>query len=250
MESLQILVAEHDARLRRILRAGLQLTGYLVAEAADGREALEIMQQEPPDLVLLDLQIPVIGSVALLAELQATQLRPHPRAVVMGDPDDVALAIEALGLGASDFLEKPVNIKDAQDSIESVLRELPLDGENAGHWHGDVLEAVRVALQMGKFGMIEPALLGSAPLTEAACQNLAGIVHEAHDRIDGASRFYERAALADESYWPARENLQRLNELRECGETNRPVFFRQPRPIAAGHDPTHGGESSAYTSWQ
>jgi CheY-like chemotaxis protein len=250
MKSLQILVADHDDESRWTLRAGLQLAGYLVSEAADGRAALEIMRQDPPDMVLLDLRIPVIGSVALLAEMQAAHLRQHPRLAVMGDPEDVALAVEALGLGASDFLEKPVQVKDAQDSIESVLRDLPIDSENAGHWHGDVLEGVRVALQLGKFGMIEPALLGPAPLTDPACQNLAGIVHEAHGRIDSASKFYERAASTDHSYWPARENLQRLNDLRERGETNRPVFFRQPRPMVAGLDPTRGGGPSAYTSWQ
>jgi DNA-binding response OmpR family regulator len=231
MESLRILVVERETRLRSTLRLGLQLAGYLVAEAADGRQALEIVREEPPDLVLLDLRIPVIGSVALMAELRASHLRPHPRVTVMTDPNDLALAIEALGLGASDFLQKPISVRDALSSIESILRAPREHFESTEHEYSDVLEAVRVTLQTGKFGAVEPAFLGPASLTDAACLNLAGIVQEAHGRIDNASKLYERATLADSDYWAARENLLRLRELQECGETNRAVLFREVQPI-------------------
>jgi CheY-like chemotaxis protein len=248
MEAIRILVAEHEPRLRSTLRFGLQQAGYLVADAPDGKKALEIIREEPPEVLLLDLRIPIIGSVALLAELRTTRSRQQPRAVALAERDDLALAIEAVRLGASDILEKPLDVTHARASIESVLREPPLERGDFEGEHGDVLEAVRVALQTGRFGTVEPAVLGPGMLSEAACLNLAGIVQEAHGRSASALKLYQRAALADSQYWPACENLQRLQELREDGASSRPVCFREVGPVATGHGPLCGGNVSPYAS--
>jgi DNA-binding response OmpR family regulator len=198
MESRTILIATHERELRSQLRYGLQLGGFLVAEAVDGRGALDILHQEPPDLLLLDLRIPVVGSVALLAELRAIHSRPRPRATVITEPGDVLLGIEAIRLGASDFLEKPVGIEDAEASIASVLREAP-NLDSPDREQGDVLEAVRVALQTGNYGAIDSALMSAGRICQAAYLNLAGVIHEAHGRLNGARSFYERARPGESS---------------------------------------------------
>ncbi len=123
METLRILIAEQDRELRARLRLDLQLSGYLAAEAADGREALEIIQQEPPDVLVLDLEIPEIGSVALLAELRVVKASRRPRAIVLATSAQRPLAVELLRLGANDLLEKPVTAPQLLASITNVLEE-------------------------------------------------------------------------------------------------------------------------------
>jgi two-component system response regulator (stage 0 sporulation protein F) len=246
MQAAKILIASQDHALRSDLRHGLQLGGLFVAEATNGREALDILMQEPPDLVLLDLRIPVVSSIALLAELRAMPSRQRPRAIVMADPADVPLALEAIALGASDFLQKPIPLQDARTSIASVLWEMPqvVFGTEEP---SEILEAVHAALQAGTFGSIDSALMNPGQLPPAACLNLAGLVHEAHGRLDSASEFYERAVALDTAYWPAHENLERLRELRDYGETNRHVCFRELLPgPASGPGACRCAEHASY----
>jgi CheY-like chemotaxis protein len=224
MDQLRILLVENDGELRSALRLGLQLGGYLVAEAHDGLTALEILRVEPPDLVLLDLRIPNVGSVAILAESRCGWRLPKPKTVVLSEREDMSLAIEALMLGASDFLEKPVTAQDVRACVESVMRGVSPDGLDGEIERDDVLEAIRAALQEGRFGTVEPVLLGPDALTDVACLNLAGIVKEAHGRVDLAAKYYQQAVLTDPSYRPAGENLRRICEVRDCGVTRQPVF--------------------------
>jgi CheY-like chemotaxis protein len=227
MEPLRILIAEHDSKLRGELRTRLQLAGHLVAEAADGRRALTIVHEEPPNLVFLDVALPNVGSVALLADFAVMHPQLRPRTTVLTESSDIPMAIEALTLGASDFLEKPVTIEDAEASIASARHEPDEGPWNAQMQQVDALEAVRVALELGRFGTIEPTLISPGCVSEAASLNIAGVVHEAYGRINSAMRFYRRAIDREHTYWPATENLKRLIELHERGETSRAVVFRE-----------------------
>jgi DNA-binding response OmpR family regulator len=225
METARILVAEQERELRSTLRHGLQLAGYLVAEAPDGRQAIEIVREEPPELILLDLAITAVGSTTLLAELLTMHLVPHTRVIVLTEPTTIAVAIEALRLGASDFLEKPVALVDVQASIASVLNECPPKTEEVEDASEGVFQALRGALRAGRFAAAEAALMKPDPVTDAGVLNLAGILQEAHRRVADAKKFYERAVKADGHYRPARENLKRLTELNDVGLTRRAVTF-------------------------
>jgi len=226
MDRVRILLAEHESELRATLRHGLQLAGHLVAEAGDGQQAMEILRAEPPELILLDLAIPAVGSVALLAELRAMRSRPRMRVIALTERRAVAVAIEAVRLGASDFLEKPVALMEVELSMQSVLHECLPDTEECVDGRNEcVLEALRGALRAGTFAAAEAALMKVDPMTDSGFLNLAGILHEAHGRLNHARRYYERALAADVRCRPARENLKRLTELHEYGQTHRAVAF-------------------------
>ena len=208
MQGSRILVAVHEPSVRGSLKASLQLAGCLVAEAVNGKEALGILREEPPQLLLLDLEIPAVGSIALLAEVRLGR-RPRPRVVTLARLDGVPTAIESIRLGASDFLLKPVVPDQVISSVCSVLDDCP----PRDYLTDARLGRIRAALLAGEFCDVEAELGLPARNTQAGLLNLAGIVQESHGRIGSARDFYLRAVCADERYQPAWDNLNRLSEL-------------------------------------
>jgi DNA-binding response OmpR family regulator len=125
MDRARILVVEDDASLRNILRIWMQLDGHLVAEAANGGDAMRIIREEPPDLVLLDISMPVMNGLILLTELRDADVTPRPRVIVTTAHNSTHITVEAVRLGASDVLRKPLHLEDVRLSVASVLREPP-----------------------------------------------------------------------------------------------------------------------------
>jgi CheY-like chemotaxis protein len=82
----RILVVEDDADLRRLYRLTLSLAGYSVDEASDGLEALHLIEQQPPDLVVLDLMLPTVSGYIVQQEIAGrAHTRSMPIVVVTGN---------------------------------------------------------------------------------------------------------------------------------------------------------------------
>jgi two-component system OmpR family response regulator len=81
----RILIVDDDATLRRYFRMALQLAGFEIQEASDALVALNLIQQDPPDLVVLDLHLPTISGRAVHEDLTAT--RDIPIVVVTGSTE-------------------------------------------------------------------------------------------------------------------------------------------------------------------
>jgi DNA-binding response OmpR family regulator len=226
MPSPTILVVDDEANIRTSVRLCLEGAGYVVQQACNGSEALQQIVRDPPDLMLLDLAMPVMDGMRVLAEMRSLWARHPTRVIVVTAHGSVKTAIQAMRLGASDFLEKPFLPEDLRLSVASVLREAPAASPNGGEDYAQVLEQVRQALRERRFSEAEHELMKAGTITseDAAFLNLAGILHEAHGRVDSARKFYERA-LARGDYEPARQNLLRLAELRRAGKTALSVAF-------------------------
>ena len=104
MQTLSVLIVDDEKLSRRALRVLLerQPDVRIVAEAADGEEALGLIRKHAPDLVLLDVQMPLLGGLELLARLAPAE-RPHVVFVTAFDQH----AIRAFDLHAIDYLVKP-----------------------------------------------------------------------------------------------------------------------------------------------
>jgi DNA-binding response OmpR family regulator len=227
MNAATILVVDDEANIRMSVRACLEGAGYIVLEARNGSDALTQLATHPPDLMLLDLAMPVMDGLSVLAELQNLWDRYPTRVVVVTAHGSVKTAIQAVRLGASDFLEKPFLPEDLRLSVASVLRESASDEPESGEGYSQVLEHVRQALRARRFQDAERELMKAGTITDddPAFMNLAGILHECHGRIKSAQHFYEKAAALDRKYRPAEENLRRLEDLRRRGVTERKVAF-------------------------
>ncbi|HMB95573.1 MAG TPA: response regulator [Tepidisphaeraceae bacterium] len=221
MSSPTVLVVDDEANIRKSVRMCLEEAGYVVLQASNGSEALEQITKDAPDLMLLDLAMPVFDGMSVLAEMHKLWAHYPTRVIVVTAHGSVKTAIQAIRLGASDFLEKPFSPEDLRLSIASVLREGPPHFRTAGEGYIESLERVRQALCARRFDLAEREL-GRAEIinnNDAAYLNLAGVVQEAHGRIESAHYFYSRAAAREPRYRAARQNINRLDELKRTGKT-------------------------------
>ncbi len=109
-----ILVVDDEQTVRDIVVMTLLLEGYSVREAADGAEALRMIEDARPSLVLLDMQLPVLDGWGVARELRAKEL--DPPIVVMTAGHDAQLA--ATEIGAADWVAKPFELTDLLTTVE------------------------------------------------------------------------------------------------------------------------------------
>lgn len=236
MSTQRILIVDDDRNIQTMLRICLRDQGYEVETAQDGREALKAICRNRPSLMLLDLAMPVLDGMSVLAELHEMPKGAAPKVVVMTAHGSVRTAIQAVRLGASDFLEKPFAPEDVRLSIASVLDETGAWTEDLIEGYGNVLDLVRESLRAGKFAQAEALLMkaGTIADTDPAFLNLAGVLHESHGRRASARRFYEKSLASDNRYEPARQNLRRLFEIERYGESRSDVAFGDEQAMLEG----------------
>jgi CheY-like chemotaxis protein len=116
-----ILVVDDEAEARSFYRDALAEAGYKAVEASDGRECLDMVETAAPDLVLLDVLMPVQTGYDVLELLKAN--RPDmPVLLISGKVDP--LTRDALDkLGAEDFLEKPVGPDTLVETVQRIIGE-------------------------------------------------------------------------------------------------------------------------------
>lgn len=118
-----ILVVEDDAAIRRGVVDMLRFNGYAVHEAPDGRAGLEMALAVNADLVLLDIMMPHMDGMQVLAELRkARPAQPVIFLTARGEEED---RVRGLRLGADDYVVKPFGIDELIARVEAVLRRSP-----------------------------------------------------------------------------------------------------------------------------
>ncbi len=105
----EVLVVDDDASIRTLLAFVFHDEGYDVAEAADGREALEVLRRSPPALMILDLMMPEVDGVAVLRTRREQGLAAGTRILVLTAKTDTQDAVWCWELGADEYLTKPVD---------------------------------------------------------------------------------------------------------------------------------------------
>ncbi len=127
-EKPRILVVDDEESHRIMLRAVLKDEGYEVVEAADGSEAVRAVEQEPFDLVLLDVRMKTMDGIEALNEIR--KISPLIPVLIMTAYASVKTAVEALKAGAFDYLTKPLDIEELKILIEKALELYHLREEN------------------------------------------------------------------------------------------------------------------------
>ncbi len=126
MNSATILVVDDEPQLRRVMLATLTDLGYVVVTATSGEEALEKFRHEPPDLVLLDLNMPGMGGLETCRTLRASSDVPI---VILSVRNAERDKVEALDAGADDYVTKPFGIHELLARIRAAMRRSPGSGE-------------------------------------------------------------------------------------------------------------------------
>jgi CheY-like chemotaxis protein len=124
-EKGSILVVDDDPQVSEVLKEFLTLRGYRVRSASNGREALALLNQERPKLILLDLYMPVMNGVEVMRELRASKYEGG--VIVLTGSQDEKLLKEAADLGAVDVMGKPVSLERLELVMQlgCILTQLP-----------------------------------------------------------------------------------------------------------------------------
>lgn len=118
-----VLIVDDDARLREFVRVNLEAEGYEVREAGSAKEGLEALDQDSPDIVLLDVMMPQVDGWEMLKRIQERHgVGAFPVIMFSGKVDEKAAA-EAASRGAQGFIGKPF---DPRALIESTKQLLPV----------------------------------------------------------------------------------------------------------------------------
>lgn len=123
MTDRTILVIEDDSAIRRAVLDALDATGYGAIEAATGEDGLAALATAACDLVLLDLVLPGVGGLEVLAELREQQ--PGTPVIILTALGEEADRVRGLQLGADDYVVKPFSVRELLARVEAVLRRMP-----------------------------------------------------------------------------------------------------------------------------
>src|SRR5580700_5556649 len=119
MKSGRILVVDDEPQIRRVLKATLGSEGYEILESHSGEEALGLVLSEPPDLVLLDLNMPGIGGLVTCRAIRASSDVP---VIILSVRNTDADKVEALDAGADDYVTKPFSFDELMARMRAALR--------------------------------------------------------------------------------------------------------------------------------
>jgi two-component system cell cycle response regulator DivK len=134
-----ILVAEDNEDNRIAMKCLLELRGYKVVEASNGREAVEMAAREKPDLILMDLKMPVLNGLAatrFIRQHADARVRPVPIIALSAYPPAQHRPV-AIAAGCDDYVLKPVDYDRLENLIDSLLARsrppAPVRARRAGH---------------------------------------------------------------------------------------------------------------------
>ncbi len=114
------LVVDDSSVIRKVARRILEDFGFSVAEANDGRAAIDQCMRRMPDLILLDWQLPVMDGIDFLSNLRQMDGGKRPKVVFCASEADVAQVARALRAGADEYLLKPFD----RMAVETKLHEV------------------------------------------------------------------------------------------------------------------------------
>jgi DNA-binding response OmpR family regulator len=219
-----VLIAEDERSIRVLLRTYLETEGYRVREAADGRETLAEIARVVPDTLLLDLSMPPPQGMEVLRFLRTADMPRKPAVIILTAYGSVKLAVEAMKLGALEFLEKPASPEVLLTTLERVHAEQMLAQDKSLDSYDALLARARIALSDGEFDRAESLLLRAAPLgkEDPLYWNLLGLYAELGGDLDLARKYYGHALRQNSNYAPAQQNMRRLYELRTFGRSDEP----------------------------
>jgi two-component system, OmpR family, KDP operon response regulator KdpE len=129
MSAGRILVVDDDPQIRRAMKATLTSRGYEVSESRTGEEALEKLRSETYDLVLLDMNMPGIGGIETCRLIRSSSDIVIIMLTVNNTEKD---KVEALDLGADDYVTKPFSMPELLARIRAALRRLPQTPDDSG----------------------------------------------------------------------------------------------------------------------
>jgi two-component system KDP operon response regulator KdpE len=121
-----VLVVDDEPQITRVLRTTLSGQGFMVRTAGDGDEALEVMREWTPDLVITDLAMPNLTGLELCRRIRS---KSHVPIIVLSVRGEEKTKVEALDAGADDYVTKPFNMNELLARVRAGLRRTAMSSQ-------------------------------------------------------------------------------------------------------------------------
>jgi len=209
MTTKSVLVVDDEKNIRQTLAQALVPMGLHVETAVNGEEALQKVRDAEFDLMLLDLKMPGVDGMEVLRSL--SDVRPEIRIIIITAYGTVKNAVEAIKLGAVDFIEKPFSPREIRELVNSVFARDTLE-PSALHGYDAHIQWSKRCIQERRFPSAEEHVRKAIGLdaSRAEAFNLLGALQELRGDGLGAAKSYRAAYALDPTYKPARINLERI----------------------------------------
>ena len=144
-----ILIVEDEAALVTMLRYNLESEGYRVSEAVDGEEAILLVIEEPPDLILLDWMLPSLSGIEVCRRIRRNDSARDVPIIMLTARGEDSDRVRGLDSGADDYITKPFSPRELMARLRAVLRRSqPSDNERLVY--GDIeMDLARHRVQRG-----------------------------------------------------------------------------------------------------
>jgi DNA-binding NtrC family response regulator len=119
----RVLVVDDEPRLRELLADVLPEMGFIAVTARSAEEAIKILEADPPDIAMLDLQLPGISGMELFARIH--QHWPATHVIIMTGYGDLESARQAIHLDVVDFITKPFHLRDVELALDKARKRIP-----------------------------------------------------------------------------------------------------------------------------
>lgn len=214
-ETPYVLVVDDEVNIRKTIRRSLGKIDCRVETAVNGEEALEMIDESAPDVILLDMKMPGPSGLEVLRELRERGV--NSRVVIITAYGTVGNAVEAMKLGAVDFLQKPFLPEDIRELVTEMLKRpdpasLTPDEDD----YDDLVEAARAALKENDYqranDWLKQAQMADDRRPEAL--NLLGAMYELQGDQQQARKMYRAGLSLKPGYSPAEKNLERITDLK------------------------------------
>ncbi|MFB3884691.1 MAG: response regulator [Thermodesulfobacteriota bacterium] len=216
MERKSILIVDDEKNIRLTLSQALQVLEMETDVAANGEEALAKLKERTFGLILLDLKMPGMDGMDVLRRVR--EIRPDIRIIIITAYGTIELAVEAMRLGAVDFIQKPFSPDEVRRLVSRVMDREKLDEKKTVDY-GTSIELAKRCIGDRYFDAAIEHVRRAISLDPGRPEafNLLGALMEIQgDRME-AQKNYRAALSLDPSYEPAIKNLQRSTEARWRG---------------------------------
>jgi DNA-binding response OmpR family regulator len=219
----RILIVDDETNVRLNFRRTLETEGFEIFEASSGEEAIQLLAEQTFALAILDIRMPGMGGLELLAKLREAGISVP--AMIVTAYSDVPHAVKGMKLGAIDFLQKPLRPEDLRSIVTEIVKRHAGRNESSVETFTTHIVAAKRCLNLRAFGKARLHLVKALELNAKSAEafNLAGVLAEVLEDYDKAKKYYGQAIQLERNYEPAQQNMRRLFEVDHFGSSKEPV---------------------------
>ncbi|MCE5277765.1 MAG: response regulator [Planctomycetaceae bacterium] len=216
MNAKPVLVVDDEKNIRLTLSQALETLDLKVDCAINGEEALAALEKKSYGLILLDLKMPGMDGIEVLRRVR--QSRPDIKVIIITAHGTIEKAVEAMKLGAVDFIQKPFVPREIRDLVTAVLDRDRIAADVARGYE-DHIELAKKNIGQREFEAAQEHVRRAinADATRPEAFNLLGALLEISGKTLEAQKNYRAALALDPTYRPADENLSRTTGLTSKG---------------------------------